>query len=356
MPAELKWIEIDLGAIRSNLRWIRSRLGPRTRLMAVVKADAYGHGAERIGAEALRCGAASLGVLSIDEARPLRRAGIRSTIQLLAPLLSDHAKEAVRLRLTPTIDSLPQARALNAAAPRAGLDLDVDLDSGLGRWGVAPRELPNFLTALRRFPRLRVGGLSTHIDYIPGKNAVEAEAKLQAFARMAAAARRELPKLLRHAANSSILLDFPQWTLDQARVGNLMYGVNPGVFRSAPLKNPWKFLARIISLHRVAKGRPIGYASEYIAPRRMIVATLPVGYSDGLTMEPAERLIGFGGGFQYWGMLRGAKAPFVGRCGISHIMVDVTSIPGAKVGDPVALPIRRTAASRKIPRRYLGGG
>ncbi len=352
MRGELKWIEIDLGAVASNLRWTLSRLPRGASLMAVVKADAYGHGAERIAAEAVRQGASSLGVLTVDEARRLRAAGVRAPVHLLAPILPDQAAEAVRLRLTPTVDSPALARALNAAAPRSGLSIEVDVDSGLGRWGLAPRDLPEFLASLRRLPRLKPTGLSTHIDYLPGKNAVEAETKLQAFGKLAAAARRVYPSLVRHAANSSILLDFPDWCLDRVRVGNLLYGVNPAGSRPAPLKNPWKFLARIISLHQVSKGRPIGYASEYIAPRRMTVATLPVGYSDGLTMEPAERLIGFGGGFQYWGILRGKKVPFVGRCGISHVMVDVTGVPGARVGEAVALPIRRTAAGRNLPRHY----
>lgn len=348
----LKWIEVDLSAIAFNARWVRSRLSPGVKLMAVVKADGYGHGAVPVAKTALKAGAESLGVLTIEEAAALRAAGIKTPIQLLAPHLPEQAKDAARLKLVPTVDSLAQARALNAAAPAAGLAVHVDLDFGLGRWGVAPRVLPAFLRALKRLKRLRLAGLSAHIDYVPGKNSVEAEEKLSAFHGIAQDLKRENPRLVAHAANSAVLMDFPHWHMDQVRAGNLLYGIKRVTYKNAPLKMPWSFHARIISLQKVPRGQSIGYASEYIAPRNMTVATLPVGYSDGLTMEPAGRGITLSAGTEYWGKLRGVKAPFVGRCGISHVLVDVTAAPGTRLGETVALPIRRTAASAHLPSVY----
>jgi len=347
----LKWVEIDLAAIRANTRWVLSRLGQGARLMAVVKADGYGHGAAAVARAALAEGAACLGVLTVDEARTLRRGGIKAPIQLLCPLLPEAAPEAVRLRLTPTIDDPRQAAALDTAAGAKGLPVHIDLDFGLGRWGIAARDLPDFLNRLRRRKRLRLAGISTHIDYVPGKNTIEAEDKLRAFWRVAQRLKREHPGLVCHAANSSVLMDFPHWRMDLARIGNLIYGINPSA-KPAPLKNPWRFCARIIALRRVVKGHSLGYANEYVAARTMRLATVPVGYADGLTMEPAERLISFGAGFQYWGWLGKAKAPFVGRCGISHVLLDVTAAPRAAKGDVVVLPVRRTAASPHLPRLY----
>jgi alanine racemase len=319
--------------------------------MAVVKADAYGHGALRVARAALAAGAENLGVLTVDEARSLRRDGIKAPIQLLSPILPEAAREAIRLALVPTVDDLQQASALGSAAGSRGLAVHVDLDFGLGRWGILPKDLPAFIKGLGR-RRLRLAGISTHIDYVPGKNAVEAEAKLRAFWRLAQRLKKDHPGLVCHAANSSVLMDFPHWQMDMVRVGNLIYGINPSAAKLSPLKSPWRFCARIIALRRVVKGRSIGYASEYVAARTMRVATLPVGYADGLTMEPAERLISFGSGFQYWGMIGKVKAPFIGRCGISHVLVDVTAAPRAAVGDVVALPVRRTAASPHLPRIY----
>jgi alanine racemase len=347
----LKWIEVDLGAVRANTRWALSRLEGAARLMAVVKADGYGHGAVPVSRAALSAGASCLGVLTVDEARALRRGGIKASIHLLSPILPEAAEEAVRLRLIPTVDGLDQAAAIARAAGRRSLGVHVDLDFGLGRWGILPRHLPAFLTGLRR-KGLRLAGVSTHIDYVPGKNSVEAEDKLRAFARLGQRLKREHPGLICHAANSSVLMDFPHWQMDMVRAGNLLYGINPSLRETAPLRSPWRFKARIIALRRVAKGRAIGYASEYVAPRRMLIATVPAGYADGLTMEPAERLISLGSGPRYWGMLGDAKAPFVGRCAIAHTLLDVTACPGARLGDPVVLPVRRTAASHHLPRVY----
>ena len=222
----LKWVEIDLAAIRANTRWVLSRLGQGARLMAVVKADGYGHGAAAVARAALEEGAACLGVLTVDEARTLRRTGIKAPIQLLCPLLPEAAPEAVRLRLTPTIDDPRQAAALDAAAGAKGLPVHIDLDFGLGRWGISARNLPDFLNQLRRRKRLRLAGISTHIGYVPGKNTVEAEDKLRAFWRLAQRLKREHPGLVCHAANSSVLMDFPHWRMDLARVG--IYGGSAG--------------------------------------------------------------------------------------------------------------------------------
>lgn len=346
---DLKWIEIDLGAIGENLAWAKSRLEPGVRFMAVVKADAYGHGSVRVAQQCVKGKADCLGVLTIAEARTLREAGIKLPIVLLAPILPENASDVVKLGLTPTIEGLDQAKALDAAAKKP-LGVHVDLDFGLGRWGLPPKKLTEFLAKLAPLKKLRVEGLSAHIDYVPGKNTVEAEEKLRAFSKLGAAAKKRYPGLLVHAANSSVLMDFPHWQLDMVRVGNLLYGLN-AARTPAQLKNPWTFQARILALHDVVRGRQIGYASEYIAARKMRVATLAVGYADGLTMMPAERLISFAGR-RYWGMMGDVKCPFIGRTGIAHVLVDVTDVKGAKVGDAVRLPIRRTAASHNLPRRY----
>jgi len=348
----LKWIEIDLKAISENCRQIRQLLRPAVRLMAVVKADGYGHGATEVGKVAQASGADSLGVLTVDEAAALRQAGIRSPIALLAPPLPDEARSVVELDLIATVDcgALLEALARIAKPPRRQ-PVVVDLDCGLGRWGIAWRELPRFLRELDRHPRLRLAGLSTHLDYVPGRNAVEAEEKLRSFASLVRRLRAGRPRIQGAAANSSILLDFPDRQFDEVRIGNLIYGINP-TGRALSLQNPWRFFARIIALRQVHKGQSIGYGSEYIAPRRMTVAALPVGYADGLTMEPVERLITLGRGYRYWGLIHGFQAPFIGRCGIAHTLIDVTAAPSARIGDPVLVPVRRTAANARIPRIY----
>ena len=377
--SDVKWIEIDRSALKANLA-SAIELAGAARLMAVVKADAYGHGAPEVSRLALAAGASCLGVLNVSEARVLREAGIHGTIVLLSPPLPEEAEGAVRAGVEATVDSLGLAKALDRAAARLGRTVRVhaDLDYGLGRWGIAPRSLPDFLKGLAGLRRVRLAGLSAHIDYVPGKNAVDAEEKLRDFHKRSLRARETFfpraapgsrpeaegaagalegrsaaaPGPLCHAANTSVLLEFPHWRMDMVRLGNLLYGINP-TRKDISLQDPWRMYARIIALRRVNKGRSIGYAGETVAHKSMVVATLPVGYSDGLTMEPAERLIGLGSGFQYWGMLRGRKTPLVGRCAISHVLVDVSRVPDVRVGDAVALPVRRTAASARIPRIYI---
>ncbi|MBI3550351.1 MAG: alanine racemase [Elusimicrobia bacterium] len=349
----LKWIEIDLGAVRENLRWVRSRLERGARLMAVVKANAYGHGAAEVAKVAAAEGASCLGVLSVEEAVELRAAAVRAPIVLLSPPLPTQAAQVARLGLEPTVDSEEGLRALERAARRR-IPVHLDIDFGLKRWGASPAAAEGLAARVKRSRRLTLAGISTHLDYVPGKNGVEAEAKLRLFQRLAARVKAKNPDVLCHAANSSIFMDFPRWQMDMVRVGNLLYGINPAS-AEARLRSPWTCYARIIALSEVGKGRAIGYASEYVAPRKMTVATLPAGYADGLTMEPAERLIGFGSGYQYWGWLRGKKTPFVGRCAIAHVLVDVSKVARPRLGDAVSLPLRRTGASARIPRVYKDG-
>lgn len=330
----------------------KKKLNPGVRLMSVVKANAYGHGAVAIAQAVIKEGTSCLGVLNVTEALELREAGISAPIVLLSPPLPTEAAAVVRYRLEPTVDSHESAKALDRAAQKP-VPIHVDVDSGLRRWGLPVSELPGFLRKLRHLKKLRLAGLSTHIDYVPGKNAVEAEMKLRRFQRLATWVRAERPGAACHAANSSILMDFPRWQMQMARIGNLLYGINPASIETR-LKDPWRFLARIIAISHAGKGQAIGYAGEFIAPSRMTLATLPVGYADGLTMEPAERFIGLGRRFRYWGILREIEAPIVGRCAISHVLMDISRIPRARIGDVVCLPVRRTAASPRIPRLYTG--
>lgn len=350
-PSLMKWVEIDRAAIAGNAAWIKSQLPAGAGFVAAVKADAYGHGAVEVSKIALKAGAERLGVRDLAEAAVLRRAGLRAPIQMLAPLLPEQAAEAVALGVVAVVDDLAQARALSRAARGKTVRVQAELDLGLARWGAAPKDLPALMEGLLKLKGIAVDGLAAHLGYMPGKNSVEAEEKLGAFERLAAPYKRRLPALRLRAANSTVFMDFPHRRFDLACVGNLLYGINRSKIRPPELKMPWRFFARVISTRAVAKGASIGYASEYLAPRRMTVATLPVGYADGLTMQPAERLIGLGASQSYWGKRDGVKLPFVGRCGISHVLVDASGLPGLKPGDAVELPVRRTAS--RAERVYL---
>jgi len=347
----MKWVDIDLSVIAGNASWIKAQLPRGAGFVAAVKADGYGHGAVEVSKVVLKAGAERLGVRDLDEAAALRKAGIKAPIQMLAPFLPENSEEALKLGVIPVIDSLIQAKALHRAAKGGKLRLQVELEFGLARWGLPPKELAPLMTGLAKLRGVTVDGLAAHLGYMPGKNSVEAEEKLSAFEHLAAPYKRLNPGLRLRTANSTVFMDFPHRRFDLACVGNLLYGINRSKIRPSALKMPWRFFARVLSVRTVSKGASIGYASEYLVPRRMTVATLPVGYADGLTMQPAERLIGLSASQSFWGKRDGVNLPFIGRCGISHVLVDATGLASIKPGDAVELPVRRTAS--RAPRLYL---
>lgn len=347
-PSFMKWVEIDLKAVRGNAEWIKSQLPKGAGFVAAVKADAYGHGMIEISKTVLKAGAERLGVRDLYEAQALRKAGIKAPIQMLVPFLPEESKLAAQLKVIPVIDSLEQAQALNKAGK---FKVQIDLDYGLGRWGVNPKELPALVDAIAKLKNLTLDGLAAHLAYMPGKNAVEAEEKLGHFAKLAATYQRKYPHLRLRAANSTVFMDFPHRRFDQPCIGNLLYGINRSKIKPSALKMPWKFYARVLSVKEAAKGSSLGYASEYLVPKKMLVANVPVGYADGLTMAPTERLIGLGANQSFWGKKDGVNLPFVGRVGITHTLLDVTGLPKIKPGDVVELPIRRTAC--RAPRFYV---
>lgn len=355
----LKWVEINLKILAGNVRAVKKALDPGVSFMAVLKADGYGHGAAAVGKAALKNGADCLGALTAEEGALLRGTFKKTQIHLLAPSLPEEAALIVKNNLTPTADSLNFIKALDRAAKRtAPYHLDIDL--GLGRWGVKPEAAEALLKAALRFGKARPAGVSAHLAYRPAQNMIEAEEKLSSFNSLAERLRALVPGLQAHAANSSILCDFPRRQLDLVRVGNLIYGIYPtDVYKKKKqgpplpgLGRPWQFYARIISVRNVKKGESLGCAGEFTAPRAMRLATIPAGYSDGLTMEPTENKIRITSGFRYWGMINGKKAFFTGRTGIAHTLLDVTGIPEANPGTPVALHVRRTAANARLPRVY----
>ncbi len=355
----LKWIEIDLKTMAGNVRAIKKALKPGVSFMAVVKADGYGHGAAAAAKTALANGAACLGALTAEEGASLRAIFRTTPIHLLAPSLPEEAPLIVKNRLIPTADSLDFIKTLDRAAAGPVL-YNLDIDLGLGRWGVKPEAAGPLLEKALGFRKARPFGLSAHLAYRPAQNMIEAEEKLSSFSALAAGLRSLTPGLKAHAANSSIFCDFPHWQLNMVRLGNLMYGIYPtDVYKKKKqgpplpgLGRPWQFYARIISVRNVKKGESLGYSGEFTATRAMRLATIPAGYSDGLTMEPSENHIRITSGFRYWGVINGKKAFFTGRTGIAHTMLDVTAIPEAKPGTPVALHVRRTAANAKITRIY----
>ncbi|MBI4668917.1 MAG: alanine racemase [Elusimicrobia bacterium] len=365
---QMKWIEIDLDALADNARQIKKTLGAGVKLMAAVKSNAYGHGMEkvclRLSQERL-CDA--FGVWSAEEAeRIVQSCGKKTPAQtaLLAPLFKKDAglEHLIRRRTWFTLDRKESFRIFAGAAASAKSKAKVflDIDLGLGRWGCLPKDALSFGRAVLKNKHLELIGISSHIDYVPGLNRIEACDKIGRFLKTAETIERLAGRpLIKTCANTSVFLDFPQWRLDMVRIGNLLYGYNPAQ-TPFPVKNIWSFKAKILNVRDLRRGETIGYGSEFLALKPMRIASIGVGFADGLTMEPAHRFIRLAGPPNYYAVPAKTKMktkcrrlPLIGRVGLGHAILDISHAPGINVGDIVELPVRRTAASLDVPRIYI---
>jgi alanine racemase len=328
------YAEIDLAAIAANVRLACRLAGPGVQVMAVVKADAYGHGAVPVAGTALEAGAAWLGVAIPEEAIPLRLAGITCRILVLGPISPEQADLVAAYGLDQCVSDLAQAEALDRAARAHGreLSIHVKVDTGMGRVGLRPREVRGVAEKLAGLPSVRLAGWMTHF--------AESEAEDPAFAREQLARfvgiTRELQDAglaapLCHAANSGALLHLPEARLDLVRPGIMLYGYHP---RGRPqvadpgLRPALRLRTAISQVQAVARGESVSYGRTFVAPRDLRVATLPAGYADGV-----GRLLSNRGQV----LVRGRRVPIVGRVCMDMTMVDVTDVPDVRVGDEAVL-------------------
>lgn len=329
-PDRPTWLRIDLDAIGHNVRQLRAIAG--VPLMVTLKADAYGHGALRVARIALANGATALAVATLGEARALREDGIAAPILVFGYTPPWQAREAVRLGLTCTIFDHDSARALAEAA--AALErpaiVHVKVDTGMARLGLPPDEVGAFLQALHTSPGLRVEGLYTHFATADSANEAFAHTQLQRFehvlAEITAAGLR--PPVV-HAANSAALLRMPGARFDLVRPGIACYGLRPSAETPLPrdFQPALSFHTEIAQVRAHPAGTPISYGGAFITQRPMQIATIPVGYADGLRRSPPWREV----------LVRGQRAPVVGQVCMDYALIDVSTIAGVRRGDPVVL-------------------
>lgn len=324
---------VDLGAIRRNTAALRRLTGDAAQLMAIVKADGYGHGALPVARAALDGGATSLGVATVDEGVELRRGGCRQTILVLGPTLPSEAAALGEHSLEQMVADLDAAGAVSRAALGLGrtVGLHLKVDTGMGRVGVPPGEAVAVARRLVALPGVRLAGVMTHFADADEAGAGGAPAQLAAFRDVVASLRGAgLDVGLVHAANSAGILALPDSHLDLVRAGIALYGCHPSA-ETAPrlsLEPALTFRTRVAFLKAAPAGTTIGYGRTFTAPARMTVATLPVGYADGFSRGLSNRgavLIG------------GRRAPIVGRVCMDMSMVDVSAVPGVRVGDAAVL-------------------
>jgi alanine racemase len=371
------WVEVDLDALGSNVRALKMALAPeRPEIIAVVKADAYGHGSVA-SAKAFRSeGISRFAVTSLDEARALVEGGIdprETPILVFAPMISTaQATEACSLGLETTVCDAHHARLLICAAEGLGATAAVHLkvDTGMGRLGEAPSDALSVARLIAASDRLKLTGTYTHFARAGEDDLAPTVASLKAFTEFCTVIESEgiLPGI-RHAANSSAALRVPESRLDAVRLGTVLYGQYPSsnVPKVAGL-NPktWQAKARVVFVHELPSGATVGYGSEIRLSRATRAAVIAIGFADGFAMSPnsvfsgkrglaalVKQALGRETPFVY---LHGNRAPVLGRVAMQMIVVDVTALgESVKEGDIADIPMRRLAANARLPRIYTGG-
>ncbi len=373
------WAEVSLGTLQQNFREVQRHIGPGVSVCAIVKADAYGHGAVECARALEQEGARWFGVTSLDEAIPLREAGIRGRILLMTGFWRGEEEEIVRLGLTPTVWETGQIELFERAAKSVGVakqPIHLKVDTGMGRLGAAPEELPRVCAVLKSSPHLALEGLSTHLASSEVLDEPSVAAQLQVFDEARELLRREgfNPPLV-HAANTSAVISRPESWNTMVRPGIALYGYHLPFERAGrevsgsglrlAVKPVLTWKTRILSLRDMPANQALGYGGIYVTKAPARIAVLPVGYADGLNrgLSSQGRVIV---GEHY--------APIVGRISMDLTLADVTGLPGVAVGDEVVLlgatdglrvDAREHAAlaktvpyeilcgiSKRVPRRY----
>jgi len=336
------WAEIDLDAIGHNMRELRRITHPRARMMAVVKADGYGHGAVHVAKTALANGADMLAVARIDEGIALRQAGLEAPILVFNPTFPDFAEGLIEHDLIQSVSGLAVARELDAVARRCAkvLRIHLKVDSGMGRLGLLPdvrrvRESMSpvaEVSAIAALKGLRLEGTYTHFAAADERDKRYAHHQLEVFETFLQALQKAGVNCgLRHAANSAAIIDLPQSHLDAVRPGIALYGLYPSreVDRDRiDLKPALSLKSRLLQVKAVPAGFNASYGMTWTAPQPTVIGTVAAGYADGIQRRLSNR-----GAM----LVHGRRAPIVGRVCMDMIMLDLGQDSQAAAGDEVVI-------------------
>jgi alanine racemase len=330
------YAEIDLSALKHNYQLIRSSIPKRTEILAVVKADAYGHGFMDISRELEALGVNAFGVAFLAEGIQLRKSGSDKPVLLLGGIYPGQERKCIGYNISTAIFTLEQAQALNLAAGKLFRKAKIHLkvDTGMGRLGIPYNEVPGFLAELKKLPNIALEGLLSHFataDELDESGQYFTRQQSERFAWALAEIRKAgfKPHYI-HIANSaaSLLRDIPDCNL--IRPGITMYGALPSAdFQGKlDLKAVMRLKSRVAMLKWVEPGTTVSYARRFTAGQRTLIASVPVGYADGYPRALTNR---------GEALVRGVRAKVAGTVCMDWIMLDVTGIEGVAVGDAVTL-------------------
>ncbi|MFZ4115793.1 MAG: alanine racemase [Chthoniobacterales bacterium] len=318
------WIEINRAALRYNLRVVR-QLAPSASIIGVLKADAYGHGIQEVVA-AIQHDVSYFAVASLEEALKIEEVDRRHQILLLSPALPSEYPEIAKRGFIPTISSYEEARCFSKVAP-VGAPIHFKVNTGMGRLGVWHEEAEKILKQICKLP-LSIQSISTHL---PSADTDPRYTRMQIalFQKIVMRLHLLAPTAEVHFLNSAGFLRFPQETYDSVRLGLMLYGVSPLPRLQKLLRPAMTWKAIVCLVHKLPKGSTISYGRTYVAPRDLTVAILPVGYGDGYPRQVSGK-----GAFV---LIKGKRAPILGRVTMDQMVVDVTTIPNVRIGTEAVL-------------------
>ncbi len=322
------WIEVDLAAIESNIKVVRSWLSPACKLLAVVKSDAYGLGASQIARVLTGSGVEWFGVASVDEGCQLRATGVVQPILILSPCPAWAMSTAIASDLTVTVTSLSQAADLSCAAARIGKAayVQVKVDTGMHRIGLAPATALDLISEIAKQRSLRLSGLFSHLAC-----ANDAEVTSQqdsSFSQVITQLEEAgLRPGLTHLASGEAARRFPATHHDMVRVGLYLYGLEPRTI-SQVVTPAMSVRGRINHLEEISSGASVGYGWTWTARRTSRLASIPIGYGDGVDRRLSNRLVG---------LIMGKEVQQVGLISMDQMLFDLTNVPEAAVGDVITL-------------------
>lgn len=327
------WVEIDLEAIKANIRKIKGLIGSEAQVLAVIKAEAYGHGAVKVAQVAMEEGISWFAVATPEEGIALRQAGINANILVLGPLLPNQVAAFCKYQLIGTITLLESARALSLEACRQNVEMriHIKIDTGMGRIGFCPGEAVEQIKKVSTLPNLKIDGIYSHFATADHSDLTYARKQLKVFNTLLLGLKEQCVKIPHiHLANSAGIINLPDSYFHLVRAGIILYGLYPSdeVNKSRlPLKPAFALKTKIVQVKRVPAGTGISYGQLYHTPKETMIATLPIGYADGLNrLLSGKARVLIGGKFY----------PIVGMICMDQCMVDVGDAP-VQVGDEVVL-------------------
>jgi alanine racemase len=324
---------IDHAALRWNLRQIQKKIGPRVKILSMVKANGYGHGAVEVTRTLAKAGSDAFGVATVEEGIELRQGRIKQPILVLAGAYVEQLEQFLEFKLTPVLYDIETLKAFEQKTRqrRTTLKFQLEVDTGMGRIGFPSNEIETWLAVLSKLKALKLAGIFSHFSEAESANEKYAASQLKKFQRVLDRLDKAgVVQAPSHMSKSAALITVPAAHFAMVRPGLILYGVYPApnLKKQIRLKQVLAWKTRIIQLKRSPAGTSIGYGRTFVTKRNSLIATLPVGYADGyrrLLFNRAQVLV------------RGKRAPVVGRVSMDLTTVDVTDIRNVQQGDEVVL-------------------